>query len=91
VTRNHLKPDEVFDDADEFHVSWLPILRAMWSPRGEQVMIPTTGQPYKRYGVGTANYQTSETVVLFRRRKRRREVAELLQALVDKPPTGTAM
>ena len=27
--------------------------------------------------------------MLFRRRKRRREVAELLQALVDKHPTGT--
>jgi transposase len=27
--------------------------------------------------------------VLFRRRNRRREVAELLQALVDKHPTGT--
>lgn len=28
-------------------------------------------------------------MVLFRRRQRRREVAELLQALVGKPPTGT--
>jgi transposase len=52
-------------------------------------MIPTPGQPYKRYGLGAVNYHTGETVVLFRRRKRRREVAELLQALVDKHPTGT--
>jgi hypothetical protein len=52
-------------------------------------MIPTPGQPYKRYGLGAVNDQTGETVVLFRRRKRRREVAELLQALVDKHPTGT--
>lgn len=35
------------------------------------------------------NYHTGETVGLCRRRKRRREVAELLQALVDKHPTGT--
>ena len=28
-------------------------------------------------------------MVLFRRRKRRQEIAELLQALVDKHPTGT--
>jgi putative transposase len=28
-------------------------------------------------------------VVLFRRRKRRKEVTELLQALVNKPPMGT--
>lgn len=52
-------------------------------------MIPTPGQPTKRYGLGAVNYHTGETVVLFRRRKRRREVAELLQALVDKHPTGT--
>jgi transposase len=67
----------------------MPTLRAMWSPQGQQVMIPTPGQPTKRYGLGAVNYHTGETVVLFRRRKRRREVAELLQALVDKHPTGT--
>jgi transposase len=50
---------------------------------------PHPGQPYKRYGLGAVNYYTGETVVLFRRRKRRREVAELLQALVDRHPTGT--
>ena len=51
-------------------------------------MIPTPRQPYKRYGLGTVNYHSGETVVLFRRRKRRQEVAELLQALIDKHPTG---
>src|ERR671932_2575468 len=61
----------------------------MWSPQGQHVMIPTPGQPYKRYGLGAVNYHTGETVVLFRRRKRLREVAELLQALVDRHPTGT--
>ena len=52
-------------------------------------MIPTPGQPYKRDGLGAVNYHTGETVVLFRRRKRRQEVAELWQALVDTHPTGT--
>jgi transposase len=52
-------------------------------------MMPTPGQPYKRYGLGAVNYHTGETVVLFRRRKRRQEVAELLQALVDRHPRGT--
>ena len=61
----------------------------MWSPKGQQVMIPTPGQPDKYYGIGAVNYHTGETVVLFRRRKRRREVAELLAALVAKHPTGT--
>jgi transposase len=61
----------------------------MWSPQGQQVMIPTPAQPTKHYGIGAVNYQTGETVVLVRRRTRRREIAELLQALVDKHPTGT--
>ena len=52
-------------------------------------MIPTPAQPTKHYGIGAVNYQTGETVVLFRRHKRRREIAELLQALLDQHPTGT--
>ena len=60
----------------------------MWSPVGQQVMIPTPGQPTKRYGIGAVNYHTGETVVLFERRKRRPEIAKLLEALVAKHPTG---
>ena len=52
-------------------------------------MIPTPGQPTKRYGLGAVNYHTGETVVLIRRRKRRQEIAELLEALVAKHPTAT--
>lgn len=79
----------MFYYADEFNVSWLPTLRAMWSPLGQQVMIPTPRQPYKRYGLGAVNYHTGETVVIFRPHKRRREVAELLRALLDKHSTET--
>jgi transposase len=61
----------------------------MWSPKGQQIMIPTPAQPTKHYGIGAVNYHTGETAVLFRRHKRRREIAELLQALLDKHPTGT--
>jgi hypothetical protein len=61
----------------------------MWSPKGQQVMIPTPAQPTKHYGIGAVNYHSGETVVLLRRHKRRQEIAELLQALVDKHPTGT--
>lgn len=84
-----MKPGEVFYYADEFNVSWLPTLRAMWSPVGQQVMIPTPRQPYKRYGLGAVNYHTGETVVIFRHRKRRQEVAELLEALLEKHPDET--
>ncbi len=62
----------------------------MWSPKGQQVMIPTPAQPQRRYGIGAVNYHTGETVVQLHRRKRRREVAQVLEALVAKHPTGTA-
>jgi len=52
-------------------------------------MIPTPAQPTRRYGIGAVDYHTGETVVLIRRRKRRREIAELLEALLEKHPTGT--
>jgi transposase len=73
------EPDEVYNLAARFFVptSW------------QQVMIPTPGQPKRHYGLGAVNYHMGETVVIFRKRKRRLEVAELLQALVDKHPTGT--
>jgi transposase len=52
-------------------------------------MIPTPAQPTKHYGIGAVNYHTGQTVVLVRRHKRRREIAELLQALLDQHTTGT--
>ncbi len=70
-------------------MSWLPTLRALWSPKSQQVMIPTPGQPKVHDGLGAVNSHSGETVVMIQRRKRRQEVAELLQALVDKHSTGT--
>jgi putative transposase len=61
----------------------------MWSPRGQPVLLPTPGQPDKRYGLGAVHYHTGETGMRFGRRQRRREVAELLQAVVDRHPPGT--
>lgn len=79
----------MFYYADEFNVSWLPTLRKLWSPIGQQVKIPTPGQPKTHYGLGAVNYHTGETVVIIRKHKRRKEVAELLQALLDKHPNET--
>jgi transposase len=81
-----MKVGDHFYYADEFNISWHPTLRALWSPRGQQVMIPTPAQPTRRYGLGAVNWHTGETVVLTRRRKRRQEVAELLEALLEKHP-----
>ena len=61
----------------------------MWGPTGQQVMIPTPMQPTRRYGLGAVNWHSGETVVLTRHHKRRREVAELLEAILAKHPTQT--
>lgn len=61
----------------------------MWSPKGQQVMIPTPHQAYKRYGIGGVNYHTGESVVIVRRRKRRREIAAFLELLLEKHPHET--
>jgi putative transposase len=87
--RDDLKPDAVFYYADEFNISWHPTLRPMWSPKGQQVMIPTPMQPTRRYGLGAVNWHTGETLVITRHHKRRREVAELLQVLLDHHPDKT--
>jgi putative transposase len=87
VVRDHIKIGEVFYYADEFNVSLLPTLRALWSPKGQQVMIQTPGQQTTYYGIGAVNYYTGETVVQFQRHKRRQEIAQLLEALVEKHPT----
>jgi len=52
-------------------------------------MIPTPGQTKKHYGIGAVNYHSGETVILVRKRKRRKEIAELLEALLDKHPDET--
>ena len=52
-------------------------------------MIPTTGQSNKRYGIGAVNYHSGETLVMVRHHKRRREMAELLEMLLEKHPNET--
>src|SRR5215467_8843075 len=81
--RYGLKSGDVFYYADEFNLSWFPTLRAMWSPVGHQVMIPTPAQPTRHYGIGAVKYHTAETVVLWRRQKWWRELAERLQELAN--------
>lgn len=49
-------------------------------------MIPTPRQPIRRYGLGAVDWQTGQTVVITRRHKRRCEVAQLLQTLLDRHP-----
>lgn len=61
----------------------------MWSPVGQQVMIPTPGQPKKHYGIGAVNYHSGETVLRLEKRKKREQIANLLEDLLDKHPNET--
>jgi putative transposase len=61
----------------------------MWSPVGQQVMIPTPGQPNKHYGIGAVNYHSGQTVVITRKRKTREQIAQLLELLLLQHPAQT--
>lgn len=41
-------------------------------------------QPIRQYGLGAVNWYSGETLVITRKHKRRREVAELLEALLQR-------
>ncbi len=52
-------------------------------------MIPTPHQQHKHYGLGAVNYHSGQVVVLLRSHKRRQEITELLQHLLELHPTET--
>jgi transposase len=52
-------------------------------------MIPTPAQPVRHYGLGAVDWHSGKVIVISRRHKRRREVAELLEALLAQHPHGT--
>jgi hypothetical protein len=51
-TCDQLKSGEVFYDTDEGHISCLPPLRVLCSPRRPPVLIRPPGQPSKRTPLG---------------------------------------
>lgn len=46
----------MFYYTDEANLTLYLSLRAVWSPKGQEGMIPTPGQPDKYYGIGAVNY-----------------------------------
>jgi hypothetical protein len=61
----------------------------MEDTRGQPVLMSTPGQSSTRAYCCAVNDHTGETLGLFCRRKRLREGAARLQAMVDTQPTGT--
>lgn len=54
------------------------------SMRVHKETVRTSGQPTKHYAIGAVADRLGETMVLFERRKRRREIAKLLTDLVER-------
>ncbi len=71
-TLDNLKPDDPFCHAVEFNVSRLQTLNRLRTRIGQQVVCSQS--------------PLDETVVLFRRQKRHRTIAQLLKVLLTKHP-----
>jgi transposase len=74
---------------DECDVHLLPVLRAMWMRRGQQVRVPTPGTNRKRAVFGALAWTTGRWVYQITERKRAVEfiafLEQLLRAYPDQP------
>ncbi len=75
----------MFYYADEFQPQLVSHLACDVEPKRTASDDP----PDKYYGIGTVNYHPREMVVQFQRHKRRKEIAQLLEALLEKHPKET--
>ncbi len=87
--RATLRPQDHLYDGAEVNLSLFPTLRKLWARRGQQVMIPTSGQEQRAYGIGAVNDDPGHTVMTTRVQKRRADVANMLHQRMTQHPTGT--
>ncbi|WP_408891716.1 IS630 family transposase [Myxococcus faecalis] len=66
---------------DSTVLRWFPPLRAAWAPRGEQAVVPITGENAKRTLWGAINPRTGKRVLLATQRARREDFMDFLRAL----------
>jgi hypothetical protein len=59
-----LPPEAVWLFEDETILRLFPVLRRAWSLRGEQAVVPITGNNAKRVLFGTLNPRTGHRIVL---------------------------
>jgi transposase len=66
---------------DETLLRWFPPLRHTWAFRGEQAVVPITGQNAKRVLFGAVNPRTGHRLLLRRYRQRQEDFQEFLRYL----------
>ena len=78
--------DAVILCADECDLHLLPVLRAMWMRKGQQVRVPTPGQNRKRTIFGALEFSTGRFTYAVHERKRSVEFITFLEELLVRYP-----
>lgn len=77
----HLPPEAVWLFEDETILRLFPVLRRAWSLRGEQAVVPITGNNAKRVLFGTLNPRTGHRILLRCRNMRQASFQAFLRLL----------
>jgi transposase len=86
-----MSKDAVILCGDESDIHLLPVLRAMWMPKGKQVRIPTPGNNRKRSIFGAFELSTGRFIYSLFERKRSVEFIAFLEQLLVAYPARTIM
>jgi hypothetical protein len=84
-------PEAVVLDGADSRVHTLPLIRAMWHGRGQQIRVPTPGSHTARAIVGALNSRPGEWIYLRREHLRKEDFRAFLEELLAVYPTQTIL
>jgi transposase len=84
-------PEAVVLYEDESRVQTLPLIRAMWHWRGQQLRVPTPGSNTARAIFGALNIRTGQWSYLVREHMRKEDFIAFLEELLVVYPTQTIL
>ena len=79
-----LSPETVVLFEDETILRFFPPLRHRWAHKGEQALVPITGQNAKRVLFGVINIKTGHRIVMRRQKQRQQDFQAFLQLVRDR-------
>jgi transposase len=84
-------PDAAVLYGDESRVHTLPLIRAMWQWRGQQIRVPTPGSHTARAIFGALNIRTGQWIYRVREHLRKEDFMAFLEDLLVVYPTQTIL
>jgi transposase len=84
-------PEAVVLSEDESRLQTLPLLRAMWHWRGQQIRVPTPGSNTARAIFGALDIRTGQWVYRLREPMRKEDFIAFLEELLGVYPTQTIL